>query len=287
MNLLRVKEGISSRKVQLSIGLAICCVAVLFLASACLLRTLQIFYAVDLTTGFYKEGSSLIPALYAVIAVFFLLLILLIIPLRSDAKEGYYKNPVVAISILLLGLIGLAEFILTGGFAFEPSFGLADFFKTNGGMLFLVFIWALSGLTYVYFGIAFLVFRKRNIPVLWAGVFPVIYAIIRLLVTFMHFTTIAGISQNLFEILALTFELVFTLDCMALFAGITKRGSKKRMVLWGMGSALFALLISVPALIALATQNSAILAFIKAPSYTDLSLALFALSVSFSAALTK
>ena len=287
MKQLRWREVFSAPKVQWGIGIAICCVSALFLIAACLLRTLQIFYAVDLTTGFYKEGEPLIPALYAVMAGFFFLMILLVLPLRRGVKEEYYKNPFVGIAVLLLGLTGLIEFVLNGGLSLEPFFGFSDFFKTNGGPLFLILSWGLGGLTYVYFGIAFLFFRKKKMPFLWVGVFPIVYAIVRLLVTFMHFTTIAGISQNLFEILALTFELVFTLDCMALFAGITKRGSKKRIVLWGMGSALFALLVSVPVLIALATQNSAILSFIKAPSYTDLCLALFALSVSVSAALTK
>lgn len=227
-------------------------IMVLGVLAAIPLRTCLILYAIDPKTGFYVAGSQLVSALNILLII---LTALLVLPLLFIKQKG--SAPSLKKSMPL----GIMAGLLAISMAFDAIVSFGNVFVSNAGAG--QFITALSEVFAVIF---FAVFASKlttgNIEkeeahsLTLAALVPIIWAALTLIVTFMHYTTIANISEYLFDVLKMVFILLF-LYYHARTVGRMPNGKEiKGLFMMGLPAVLFSLVATLPYYIAHIVDSS-------------------------------
>lgn len=210
---------------------------VLTVLAAVPFRVYQLLYLVDLKTGFSKEGDISGTVFLGAIAVALLLICIMCL---CDRNAPYKNVPHRNILAGIFGiLLSLAMFYVSASELM--NFGTAGVKAIVSGVfcaLAAVSMLAMSvGMTYgknVY----------ENMPLL-ALLIP-IWGCVRLVITFMNYTSIANISQHLFNMLAIIFLLLFQYSQAKMLAGVGGQKIIRSLFLFGFPAVVFAVLASVP-----------------------------------------
>lgn len=209
------------------------------LVCAVTIRTTQLFSLIDHKTGFYKEGmeglgTGLLALLIAIIAVSASLIFLF------DTQKLSLKPSSVLFgsSMLFAGLANIAEPFTSGtSLSAVPPMLLA-----------LRFILILAaGASLCFFGISMLLgkeFKAKLTAVI------VISWVVRLMTTFICFSKMSNISENLYDVLMLIFTLVFLLFFGKIFCNISQNKNHKLVFAFGVAAVLFSAVSAIPYIIA-------------------------------------
>lgn len=238
------------------------------LISTVVLRTIQLIFLTDAKTGFFKDGmEGLGTIIMAIIIVATVISSLLIFVFK---KENLNPNPSSSLFLgcasIFAGIANLAEpFISQVSLNAVPQLLIA---------LRVIFI-ILTGLTFCWFGISIL-FGAKLKPAL--SIIPIISYVIRLMSSFICFTGMSNISENLYDVLMLITTLIFFLLFGKGICGINESETHRKLFSCGIAAILFSAASSIPCLIVYFSGNSA---FVHVPvdsPVTGLFMAIFILA---------
>lgn len=241
----KTKKGLSlhiSRKIALWTYLAT-------LIAGLAVRTIQMLVtAIDFRTGFYEEGHFSVPLLTGILWVGLIVTGLILwfgegrYPARLG-KEGRAVGLVITISSLSILAFGIYSFIHDM---------ISDYASPNLVLLIVdAVLLVLSAVSLAFFGLRLFGRRvekgKYNISLL----LPAVWASFRLIKTFFGYTTIANISQNLFDILMLASMAIFLYTLAKRFSCGGGGHTETLMVISGICTSVFGLIDSIPRMVAL------------------------------------
>lgn len=222
------------------------------LISTVVLRTVQLIFLTDAKTGFFKDGmegmgTMIMAIIIGVIAVSSLLVFVF-------KKENLNPTPSSSLFLgcaaLFAGIANLAEpFVSQIYLNAVPQLLI---------VLRLILI-VLTGLTFCWFGISIL-FGAKFKPAL--SIIPVIAYVIRLMSSFICFTGMSNISENLYDVLMLISTLFFLLLFGKAVCGLTESTSHRKLFGCAIAAILFSAASSIPCLIVYFSGNSG---FVRIP----------------------
>jgi hypothetical protein len=213
---------------------------ILGLIVSVILRVIEILYEIDPTTGFFNNGSIVAPVLKGILIV---LVAVFLVPffiknnLGSEAFTG--KSKVNSIMSLLLGVALFIDTITQFG-TFINNADLGTFVIAITELLASIFFFILSGQK----------LTGKRINLAGTALFPVIWGIIILGASFMHYTSIANISEFLFDVLKMVFVLVFLYYNARIVGRVTNNKEGKGVIAFGLLAAFFCIISTVPKVIA-------------------------------------
>ena len=213
------------------------------------LRTYQLMFAIDYNTGFFIEGSVVVIILQTLLVVSLAVQVLLVLlwktpteyrkTIRKDYSSLAVTSVVVAIMMFLQAIIGsfytaMSANPVAGVQAADISkrFAIEDFVAI--GLL------VMTGISFLYYAASLFRENKKNLGLLL--LFPIIFACFHLMRTFMQYTTIANISDNLFDIITLLCATVFVYMFVRSEMGYGTQISEKMIIVSGIMTATFGLL---------------------------------------------
>lgn len=229
------------------------------------LRTYQLFYAIDPATGFYISTDIFVP-------VFTLLLLVtvafqIVTGFFARVKERAWKDfdgPV----------IGVLSFILASAFTVMSFFSLMPESIVNSRSFLLKLIAPLrslffaepseqilnrpdallfvQGLFGLLSGVFFIIIsyncfssKKIKTPVLLV-LSPVIFSCVRLAYSFMGFTSIANLSEHLFDVLMLVFSTLFFYYLAKYIYDMDRNKAVNRLFAFGSPAVIFCFICTIP-----------------------------------------
>lgn len=220
---------------------AVCAVFLLGLAVSVPIRMYLVMRDIDPSTGFYKTGGTLVTALNAVLAVSALLILVLVL-VRGKKTTG-------AQNVKREGPVFPA--VLGFGFLFEAGYSFYQMMAVRGGVGAM-----LSGLAGVcaaaYFFLAASAAGRRSgerYPI--AALFPVVWAVIHLMVSFMHYTTVINISEYLYDMLKMVFVMIFFYYYARYEGGVSNAHEIRGMAAFGLPAVIFTAVSVLPRYLAL------------------------------------
>lgn len=222
------------------------------LVSAVALRTIQLLFFTDSKTGFYKEGLEVVGTTLMVILVAVIAIASLLIFLFEKKKV----NPAPS-SSALLGCAALFAGIANFAEPFLGEVSLSSVPPTLLGLR-MVLIFA-SGAVLCWFGIAILFDAKLH-PAL--SIVLIVTWVVRLMSSFICFTRMSNISENLYDVLMLISTLVFMLIFGKAICGFSTSETNRKLIASGIAAVLFTAASSIPCIIAYLTSD---FAFIHIP----------------------
>ena len=167
--------------------------------SAVILRCLQLGLMIDPKTGFTNDNMAIYSILITVITLVFCLTSAAIVFLKKDNTASFIppNSSLLGFSNLVLGIFLLIEPTLS-------SIVISNVPKAL--CFFRVALLILSGIVYIYFGIAMLFHLNIRYGLC---VVPIVLWIVRLMCTFISYTVMSNISDNFYNISCLIFTLLF------------------------------------------------------------------------------
>ncbi|MDR3645371.1 MAG: hypothetical protein P4M02_09895 [Clostridia bacterium] len=214
------------------------------------MRIAELFFAID-SSGFYISGNKIVPFLDVFLIIFTLALLSpFFVPRVQNAVAWREGSKVSGVIALLLGLEFCVEIVLRFSvlFGYGQPLNAGATYKESAGS-FVIAVAAL--LTAVYFlMLAFRHLTGRQIGLGGASLFPVIWGVVILTVSFMQYTTIANISELLFDVLRMVFVLIFFYYNARVTGGVPSGREYRGLVAFGMPAALFCVVSTLPRLIA-------------------------------------
>lgn len=222
------------------------------LISAVTVRTIQLLFLTDSKTGFYKEGmetigTTLMVILVAVIAIASLFIFLFE---KKSINAAPSSSALLGCAALFAGIANFAEpFLNEVSFSAVPPMLLG---------LRTVMILA-AGAVFCWFGIAIL-FDTNIRPGL--SIVLIITWVVRLMSSFICFTGMSNISENLYDVLMLISTLVFLLIFGKAICGLSDSHTNRKLIASGIAAVLFTAASSIPCIIAYLASD---FAFIHIP----------------------
>ncbi len=222
------------------------------LVSAVTVRTIQLLFLTDSKTGFYKEGmegvgTALMALLIGVIAVASTLVFLF------DKEK---LSPVPSSSVLL----GAAAIFVGIANIAEPFLNEISFSSVPPILLGLRTIMIIAaGAVFCWYGLAILFNAKLHASL---SIILVITWVVRLMSSFVCFTGMSNISENLYDVLMLISTLVFLLLFGKAVCKISKSDTNRKLFSVGIAAVLFTAASSIPCIIAYLASD---FAFIHIP----------------------
>lgn len=204
-------------------------------------RTWVLLHSVDPATGFYYDSAPMVGALNIGLIVFTVALLVPFLMKRAGKLgTGTFNNaPVTAILAFILAVSLIADFA-------DKMSNIISFKTMSAGVF-------LTGLTAVFAGISFFVLGRammgKNLNLNAVSLVPVLWGVVNLVSTFMNLTTIANISEYLYEVLQMVFCMIFLYYHARIISGMENRTEINGAVAFGLPCALFGLLASVPRII--------------------------------------
>lgn len=219
---MEVKMGIEKFKpyFRLKYFLPVLCVTSFM---AVLLRILQYFTVIDLQTGFFDQNSFLVVLLDLLLVLFTLYLTFqsgFEPPKTRRMYAGRQQKPQSVFSALLgVLLIGAGARVLYGDAAVQA--GLRPILLLEG------LLSAAAGVAFLYH--AFLLWQKKTKKLedhIWLTI-PAVWSLFRLMSEFLRQTTIAGVSQNVLDILFYADAVIFLFYLARFTAGLLSEKGEK------------------------------------------------------------
>lgn len=260
-------------KTRHNLFLIVLCIAV-FAGTG--IRMVQFLYAID-STGFYKSNSLSVLALNIILIVVYAFFLIGFFFLKKEefindnplyCKIGSFSN----FSLSLLFIFLLSNTVIT-------SFDLVNELLNSNYLKILEYIFLVLFLIFVFC----LIFIKEEItekPYFeLLAIIPLCWNLIRLITLFVKYTGIANISARLFEIIMLSFFVLFFLSYSKV---LTKRGGNKAMFIFGI-CAIFSTALSIlPQLLLHIKPEKTFNTFVfLTNNFLELSIALFIANVVF------
>lgn len=200
-------------------------------------RVYQLLYLVDLKTGFSKEGDISGTIFLGVIAAALLLTCIMCLCDRTAPDKNVpHRNTMAGIFGILLSL---AMFYVSASELLN--------FKAAGAKAIVAGVFCAFAAVSVLAMSVGMTYGKNvyeNMPLL-ALLIPV-WGCVRLVITFMNYTSIANISQHLFNMVAIIFLLLFQYSQAKMLAGVGGQKIIRSLFLFGFPAVVFAVLASVP-----------------------------------------
>ena len=266
---------IKLKKIPISKTLTLVIFAVM-MAIAIPVRSLQLLLYIDHTTGFYVEGDTTAPILNAVLWIGLILICLILFLGKGSYSENYRRaNKPLGVAAVVSGLFILIEM---GTMVAEviPDFTLGVFSLSSWLQIILLLVTAIA---ITSFGLRLFQGETRKdcfgllmlIPTFWAGV--------SLMVTFMEHTTIANISQTLFDVLAMCFMTIFVYLFARVCMGYADAHTETMMLASGYLTAAFSLLSSLPSFLILISGDEIIKQYVETPNYAIFGMGVLSLAL--------
>lgn len=209
--LLNTKEMSVLKNIKLYI---FCAVSLICIVAA---RFIQIVFLTDTKTGFFIEGLESTGTLLSAFVIIVIAAAAALSLIFKSSKEFKYPgySAFMGFSSLICGLAQIAE----------PFFTKSPALLTAGALVAVrdVFI-VISGAMFCY--LAYCLFTGVNAKNITFAVF-VISWVLRLLVTFISFTRMSNISDNIYDVIMLVFTLSFFLLQGKLVCNIKVKNSVK------------------------------------------------------------
>ena len=198
------------------------------LVSVTVLRCFQIAALINPENGFFLDGYEGLGTLLtsAVILIVAIGAVLGLFTKTENIATDPKPNGVLGGAALLVGVAQISEPITL----FAPSYEISPILN----ILKFVFI-GLSGIYFCYFGVMNLLGNK---PKPHLSIVLVISTILRLITTFISFTGMANISDNVYDLLALAATLLFMLFYSKSLVGIKFKPGKNAVFASGMTAVL-------------------------------------------------
>ena len=209
------------------------------LISIIIIRCIQLIFLTDNKTGFFTAGLEGIGTALTVLLVALIGLSAVMVFLNKKEKIDPIPSPSYFLggSLIFAGLAHIIEPLLgTEGLATVPQILLT---------LRLIML-PVAGAVFIYFGLA--VILEKN-PHFGLSVLIVLSLVIRLMTSFISFTGMSNISENMFDVLMLISTLVFILFFSKAVCGISRSNNYRRLIAFGVTAVLFTAASSLPTII--------------------------------------
>lgn len=213
------------------------------------LKTYQLLTAVDYSTGFFKSTGVLniilpVVLVLCVTGFFAVALTSRQYPKYSPNVKSVPMGIVSAITALAIGWNAAADLINQENAEFEGSAGLI--YSCLGLICVLAFLFP---------AVSF--FMGNNLvesrPVIM--ILPVVWMAVRMVLTFLQFTTRANIKESIYDLLMMVFMLLFLLFTAKFLSGAAEN-TARLMFASGCSAALFGALATIPRYILAFSGNS-------------------------------
>lgn len=213
-------------------------------------RIYQVYTIIDPETGFYNVSDLSVTVLNAALAVSLLLMLSPLVMWRG-------KKDLCAADALTVRSVGGAGIVSALGASFFAN-GSMTFLRLASGRVeggdVIVAIFALLSCFFFFLLLGVMISgRAPRSGMGGAALLPVFWAIVRLVVSFMGFTTIASISEYVFDILAMVSTLLFLYSQAKTLSG---RDDPRGMAAFGFAGATLNALSAFPYLFALLAGNA-------------------------------
>ncbi len=202
-------------------------------------RLILQFMGIDHTTGFYLAGSGLPTAFYILLAAS--VAALLFWPAYTRQKDYPTDTRLVCGVQIFMGFV--VEVVAFNGI-------IQMLFGQQGTLPVLELASQLlsvaAGLSFVFSGFSGLAGNSKQESGLAGALLPVVWMCVLLLSTFMGYSLIATISDNLLHVLALTAALIFFTSRAKLMLGGAKPTTYARTVATGLLASLLCFVLAIP-----------------------------------------
>lgn len=216
------------------------------MVSSVVLRCLQLVFLTDPKSGFFVSGSEGLGNALSVITI---LLIALTCGMALFAKPEAIRtqptpSPILGCAALLAGISHLMEPFLNG--ISMPSV------PTWMTLLRLLMILAAGGV-FCWFGVAHLMNLDPRYPLCLV---LILSWIVRLMSTFISFTGMSNISENLYDVLMLILTLAFFLIQGKTLCGVSRKRHPTLLLALGLAAVLCTAVSALPGMIVSFTSNT-------------------------------
>lgn len=209
------------------------------LISVVVIRCIQLSFLIEPRTGFYADGMGGIGGLLSVFAALIVVFAALMgFFSKTDGSLPANKgSAALGCAALLAGLAHLIEPFI--------SAAVPDSVPAVLAVLRMVMIVA-AGITFCYFGLAFLLRVPPRFPLMTV---LILAFVVRLMSTFVSFTGMSNISENLYDVLMLVMALIFFLFHGKQLCGIRAKKENALMVAVGITAVLLTAISAIPGIV--------------------------------------
>lgn len=222
------------------------------LVSAITVRTIQLLFLTDSKTGFYKEGMEGVGT-----ALMVLLIVAIAIASTLVFMFNKEKLSPVPSSSAFLGCAAIFAGIANIAEPFLNEISLSTVPTLLLGLRTIMILAA--GVVFCWYGIAILFGAKLHASL---SIILVTTWVVRLMSSFICFTGMSNISENLYDVLMLISTLVFLLLFGKAVCKISHSETNRRLFATGIAAVLFTAASSIPCIIAYLASD---FAFIHIP----------------------
>lgn len=206
----------------------------LFLPVSCLGRFFQLFATIEPATGFYNPDYLKINIFMGIFfAVFLILIFISSLFLKKYSDDRLPKSKAMSLASLVMSLAVLID--------------IGSLIGTNEISIFNMVYLLLIVLTAGVFCInAITNFADTNISTGGMMIIPIIFWLFRLIRSFLFFTGIANISENVIKIVLICCSIVFLLFHGKIYSEFDLHKNKKLAVSFGMISSVLCFVSTLP-----------------------------------------
>lgn len=224
-------------------------------------RVYQLLALVDASNGFYKESDVTVPVLYAVLAVFGILFLVLSFVSKEvpSPKLPAGKN----------SLLGIASFVMTAGLGYDMFKTLREILPANqgngvvyisllknnlsengGAFLLLSFVFAFFAMIYfIVFGISHINGKASYKEFKLLALSPLCWAMAHLVIKLRNEISFIRVSELLFEIFMFVFAMLFLLTFARISSGVFTEDSMWGIYGYGLTASLLASVVTIPRIV--------------------------------------
>lgn len=210
---------------------------ILFCALAVGVRIFELLVMIDEQSGFYLEKFNIISIIMVVIAFVacFNFAFGSIITLKNESKKRKVpKNSV---------LVGISSLLMALGIFYDMGQITLNTAEYNLGNYIMLGLSFLSAITFVIYGVCYFV-GKESPKII--SIIPVIWSVGQLIVSYTRFNGIALASENITDIITLSFFMVFWLYHSKIISEINVEKSLSRLFIFGSCTAMLGLVSTLP-----------------------------------------
>ncbi len=233
-------------------------------------RVYQLLALVDSSNGFFKESDVTVPVLYAIVAVFSLLFLVLSFISKEvpSPKLPTGKNPV----------LGIASFVITAGLGWDMFATLSEVIPVNqgsagifisllrnnlaqagGAFTILKFVFAFFAIIYfIVFGISHLNGKASYKEFKLLALSPLCWSMTVLVTKLMNAISFIKVSELLFEIFMFVFVMLFLITFARISSGVFTEDSMWGIYGYGLTASLLAAIVTIPRIVILVVGLDAV-----------------------------
>ncbi|MBQ2902862.1 MAG: hypothetical protein IJE48_00540 [Clostridia bacterium] len=255
---------------------------IIFAAAAIIALPLRVFHSFTLiegTTGFYSDTDWSVTALYAVLVI--AVLAILVFGFLKRKKLDFSLEAVKRPGLSWLSLIAACG-ILIDAYSSFTAFMSTDTDMITGkpessGIVFLVqsIFAVLSAIYFIMLWLTYLKGKTSGSEIRLLALAPVIWNILRLVARFMRTISYIRVPELLFEMIAISFIILFFNSFAQVNAGLGEKNSEWKIGAYGLPAALMALICFIPRLVITLSGNTDLLYAQSSLQFCDLGIALF------------